>query len=64
MLVNEALNKRGVLISKCPIEHGSCTHWDDVKKIRHLTFQGELRVAHKTSCLDQFFEHLLRVFEG
>ena len=37
MLVNEALSKRGVMTSKCPIEH--------VEKIGHHTFHDELEDA-------------------
>ncbi|KAI6656004.1 actin [Oopsacas minuta] len=41
----EAINKRGILSLKYPIEHGIVTNWDDMEKLWNHTFYNELRVA-------------------
>ena len=41
---DDAQQRRGVLTIKYPIEHGIVTNWDDMEKIWHHTFFGELRV--------------------
>ena len=33
---NEAINKRGVLTLKCPVERGSVIYWDDMIKYATL----------------------------
>jgi len=40
----EAINRKGVLKLKYPIEHGIITNWDDMEKIWNHTFYNELRV--------------------
>mmetsp|Transcript_21139 Transcript_21139/g.37444 ORF Transcript_21139/g.37444 Transcript_21139/m.37444 type:complete len:419 (-) Transcript_21139:155-1411(-) len=41
---DEAMNKRGVLELRYPVEHGVVTNWDDMEKIWHHTFYNELRI--------------------
>jgi actin len=41
---DEACAKAGILILKCPIEHGIITNWDDMEKIWHHIFYDELQV--------------------
>jgi len=41
---DDAQQRRGVLQIKYPIEHGVVNNWDDMEKIWHHTFFGELRV--------------------
>ena len=42
---DDALEKRGFLSLRYPIEHGIVTNWDDMEKIWHHTFYNELEVA-------------------
>ena len=62
MLVNEALNKRGVLTAKCFMSTVIVTNWDDVKKIGPSlsTLCSGLRPGTSRA---QFFEHQWGVFE-
>jgi len=41
----EAMQKRGVLVLKYPLEHGVIQNWDDMEKIWKHTFDNELRVV-------------------
>lgn len=41
----EAIQKKGVLSLKYPIEHGIVKDWDDMTKIWHHCFYNELRVS-------------------
>jgi len=41
---DDAQQRRGILQIKYPIEHGIVTNWDDMEKIWHHCFFGELRV--------------------
>ncbi|XP_035695121.1 actin-3-like [Branchiostoma floridae] len=41
---DEAIQKRGVLAVKYPVEHGIITNWDDMEKLWHHTFYNELSV--------------------
>jgi len=41
----EAIQKKGVLTLKYPIDHGIVTNWDDMTKIWHHCFFNELRVT-------------------
>ena len=42
---DEVQSKEGILILKCPIEHGIVTSWDDLEMIWHHAFYNGLRVA-------------------
>ncbi|CAI9284396.1 unnamed protein product [Lactuca saligna] len=42
---DEAMSKIGILTVKYPIERGIASNWDDMEKILHHTYYGELRVA-------------------
>ena len=42
---DDAMEKKGILNIKYPIEHGIVTNWDDMEKIWHHTFYNQLRVA-------------------
>ena len=44
---DEVQSKEGILILKCPIEHGIVTSWVNLEKIWHHTFYNGLRVAPK-----------------
>ncbi|XP_078610535.1 actin-4-like [Branchiostoma floridae x Branchiostoma japonicum] len=44
---DEAIQTRGVLTVKYPVEHGIITNWDDMEKIWHHTFYNELSVDPK-----------------
>ncbi|KAJ6244518.1 actin-7-related [Anaeramoeba flamelloides] len=44
----EAINKRGILSLKYPIEHGKVCHWDDLDKILNHTFYDELKICPKS----------------
>jgi len=41
----DAMQKKGILILKYPIEHGIVNNWEDMEKIWHHMFFNELRVA-------------------
>merc|ERR1712086_643963 len=41
----EAMQKRGILILKYPLEHGVIQNWDDMEKIWKHTFDNELRIV-------------------
>jgi actin len=41
---DEACARAGILILKCPIEHGIVTNWDDMEEIWHYTFYNQFRV--------------------
>jgi actin len=41
---NDALNYKGILNIKYPIEHGIVINWDDMEKIWHHTFYNELKI--------------------
>merc|ERR1711935_991629 len=40
-----AMQKRGILILKYPLEHGVIQNWDDMEKIWKHTFDNELRIV-------------------
>eukprot|EP01084_Bolivina_argentea_P011100 20744_1 len=42
---DEAIKKRGILITRYPMEHGIVTNWDEMERIWHHTFYNELREA-------------------
>ena len=42
---DEAIDKRGILSLKRPIERGIVTNWDDMEALLHHAFYNELRVA-------------------
>jgi actin-related protein len=42
---DEAMQKRGILNLKYPIDHGIVSSWEDMEKVWHHTFYNELRVA-------------------
>ena len=41
----EAMDKRGVLKLKYPIEHGIVNNWDDMTNIWHHCFYNEIRIT-------------------
>ena len=41
----EAMDKRGVLKLKYPIEHGIVNNWDDMTHIWHHCFYNEIRIT-------------------
>mmetsp|Transcript_27809 Transcript_27809/g.24605 ORF Transcript_27809/g.24605 Transcript_27809/m.24605 type:complete len:374 (+) Transcript_27809:54-1175(+) len=44
---NLALQKRGLISLRYPIEHGIVCNWDDMEKLLHHTFFNELRIDPK-----------------
>lgn len=42
---DEAQSKRGILTLQYPMEHGVIVRWDDMEKVWHHAFFGELRMA-------------------
>lgn len=42
-----ALQKRGLISLRYPIEHGIICNWDDMEKLLHHTFFNELRINPK-----------------
>ncbi len=42
---DEAINKRGILINKRPIQNGLIVNWDGMEKLWRYSFYEELRVA-------------------